>query len=113
MRHGEVGAGDEEPAAVSHQRRLLDLGSDHHPRRVAEHEDWDVEGVAELHEARGLVGPVAVNSASEVMRVVGDHANRLALEPDMNEVTMPSPKCWRISSTESTSAIVSITSRTL
>ena len=50
------------------------------PGRVAEKEDRQVERVAELHEARGLVGAVAVDRAGEVERVVGDDAERAALD---------------------------------
>ena len=56
-RHAEVGAGRRTARrAVAHQRRLLDLGPDHHAGRVAQEQDRQVEGVAELQEARGLVG---------------------------------------------------------
>ncbi len=43
-------------------------------------EQREVEGVAELHEARRLVGAVAVDRPGEVDRVVGDHADRAALD---------------------------------
>ena len=76
----EVGAGDEQPVAVAHERRLLHLGSHHDPRRVAQHEQRDVEGVEQLHEARRLVGAVAVDGAGEVGRVVGEDADGLALD---------------------------------
>ncbi len=39
-----------------------------------------VEGVAELHEAGGLVGPVAVDGPAQVRRVVGEDAHRPALD---------------------------------
>ena len=42
----------------------------------------DVEGVAQLHEARRLVGAVAVDRAAEVHRVVGDDADGPALDAD-------------------------------
>ena len=59
---------------------LLDLGADHDPRRVAQHQDRDVERVAQLHEAGRLVGPVAVDGAGEVVRVVGDDADGAPLD---------------------------------
>ena len=40
-----------------------------------------VEGVAELHEASGLVGSRRVDRTGEVRRVVGEHADRPALDP--------------------------------
>ena len=81
-RHGDVGAGDEQAADVADQRRLLGLGTHHDPGRVAEEEQRQVEGVAELHEARGLVGPVGVDGPGQVHRVVGDDAHRAPLDPD-------------------------------
>ena len=57
-------------------------GPDHDPGRVAQHEERDVEGVAQLHEAGRLVGAVAVDGAGEVVRVVGDHADRPALDAE-------------------------------
>ena len=50
------------------------------PGRVAEEQHRQVEGVAELHEARRLVGAVGVDRAGEVRRVVGDDAERPALD---------------------------------
>ena len=44
--------------------------------------DRQVEGVAELHEARGLVGAVGVDRAAEMLRIVGDQADRPALDAD-------------------------------
>ena len=44
--------------------------------------DRDVERVAELHEARALVGAVGIDRAREMMRIVGDHAHRPAFDAD-------------------------------
>ena len=44
--------------------------------------DRDVEGVAELHEARGLVAGRRVDRAAEMLWIVGDQAERLALDAD-------------------------------
>ena len=65
-RHREVGARDEQPAAVPHERGGLDLGPDHHPRCVDERHDRQAVRVAELHEAGRLVGAVAVDRTGEV-----------------------------------------------
>ena len=75
-RHGQVRAGDEHAAHVAHQRGLLGLRPDHEARRVAQQQDRQVERVAQLHEARRLVGGVGVDRAAEVRRVVGDDADR-------------------------------------
>src|SRR5947209_8795868 len=47
---------------------LLGLRPDHHARGVAEQQERQVEGVAELHEARRLVRAVAVDGAGQVAR---------------------------------------------
>ena len=57
-------------------RRALGIGTDHEAGRVAQRERWQAEGVAQLHEARGLVGAVGVDRAAQVRRIVGDHAER-------------------------------------
>ena len=77
----QVGTGDEQPAAVAHERRRLDVGPDHHPRRVDERHERQVEGVAQLHEAGRLVGCRRVDRPAEMPRVVGEDADRAALEP--------------------------------
>ena len=79
-RHREVGAGHEQPGAMTDQRGLLDLGSHHHAGRVAQEQDRDIEGIAKLQEARRLVRAVRVDGAREVRRVVGNNAERLALD---------------------------------
>jgi hypothetical protein len=58
----------------------FDVGSDHEAGGVAEEEDREVEGVAELHESGGLVGTVGVDGAAEVGGVVGDDADGAALD---------------------------------
>ena len=45
-------------------------------------EHRDVEGVAQLQEARALVGAVGIDRAGEVMRIVRDHAHRPAFDAD-------------------------------
>ena len=68
--------------AVAHQRGLFDFGADHDAGRVGEGEHGDVERLAELHEARGLVGAVAIDRAGQMHGVVGDHADRPAFDAD-------------------------------
>ena len=82
QRRGHVGADVEQPRAVAHQRGALDIRADHDARAVDQVEHRDVERVAQLHEARALVGAVGVDRAGEVMRIVGDHAHRPALDAD-------------------------------
>ena len=63
------------------QRRLLVFRADHVAGRIAQEQQRDVVRVAQLHEARCLVGAVGVDRAAEVHRVVGDHADRPAVDP--------------------------------
>jgi hypothetical protein len=77
--------------------------ADHEAGRVAERDDGQVEGVAELHEARRLVGGVGVDGAGQVERVVGDDADG---RPSMraSAVTIAAPNSRRSSSTLPSSA---------
>ncbi len=79
-RDGEAGADDEEPGDVADVGPGFDVGSDHEAGGVAEKEDREVEGVAELHEPGGLVGTVGVDGAAEMGGVVGDDADGAALD---------------------------------
>ncbi len=65
---------------MAHQRRLLGLGADHEARRVAQRQDRQVEGVAQLHEARRLVAGVGVDRAAQVAGVVRDQPHRPAFD---------------------------------
>ena len=76
------------------------------PGRVAQEQQRQVEGVAQLHEAGRLVGAVAVDGPAEVRRVVGDDAD--AAGPRCGRARSPcrAPKSRRSSSTEPVSASV-------
>ena len=93
---------------MAHLRGLLDFRTDHHAGRVAEREDRNVEGVAELHESRRLVAAIGVDRASEVARIVGDEAEGRCLRRAINAVIMPTPNAGRSSRTEPVSASVSM-----
>src|SRR6185312_12284653 len=45
-------------------------------------DNGNVEGVAELHEARGLVAGRCIDRAAEVLWIVGDQAERLSFDAD-------------------------------
>ena len=55
-------------------------GARQEARHVDEGDDRDVEGVAEAHEARGLARGVGVEHAGQHQRLVGDDADRAALD---------------------------------
>ena len=80
-RHGQVGAGDEHPADMADGGARFVLGSDHEPRRVAQEHDRQIERVAQLQEAGGLVGAVGVDRTAEMRGIVGDDARRPAFDP--------------------------------
>ena len=82
---------------------LLRLRPDHEARRVAERDDRQAERVAQLHEARRLVGAGPVDRARQVHRVVGDQPERW---PSMriSAVIMPGANSGRSSSTQPVSA---------
>ncbi len=57
-----------------------DLGADHEARRVAQRDDRQAVRVAQLHEARRLVGRLRVDRAAQVVRVVGHQPHGPALD---------------------------------
>ena len=77
-----IGQGDEDVVALAGEAGALDVGADHHPGRVDQHEDGNVEAVAELGEAAELVCAIAVDRSAEMLVVVGDHADRVTFNPD-------------------------------
>src|SRR5579871_329244 len=82
QRHRQVRADDEQPRAVAHERRLLDLGADHHTRRVRERQHRQVEGLTDLQEPRGLVRAVGVDRPAQETRIVGEEAKRPPFDAD-------------------------------
>ncbi len=58
---------------VAYGRRALGRRADHEAGRVAQEQHGQLERVAQLHEARRLVGAVGVDRAAQVGRIVGDH----------------------------------------
>ena len=67
---------------MAHEGGFFGFRADHVAGVVAERQQRDVVGVAELHEAGGLVGGVAVDGAAEMQGVVGHHADRPAFYAD-------------------------------
>src|SRR3954451_13480607 len=67
LRHGRVGHGLEHLGSVADDPRLLDLRPDHEPGHVHQEQQRDVEGVAEVDEARGLVGRVVVEDPAQLL----------------------------------------------
>ena len=59
---------------------VLDLRADHEAGHVLEEDERDVEGVAEVDEARRLVGGVVVEDPGQLLGLVGDDPDRLAAE---------------------------------
>jgi len=88
--HAQRGADHEEPARVPHLGACLDVGSDHESRRVDQRDDRQAVRVAQLQEARELVGRLDVDRTGKVRRVVRHQTDRL---PSMRAgaVWMPAP----------------------
>jgi len=78
--HAHAGTDHEHAAHVADEGRSLGIRSNHETGRVAQGNDRQVEGIAELQEARRLVGRVRVDGAAEVHRVVGQHPDRPTVE---------------------------------
>ena len=80
LRHGGLGEGVEQLCAVADDAGLLLGDARQVARHVGEGDDGDAEGVAEAHEAGGLVAGIAVQHPGHVPRLVGDDAHRLAAQ---------------------------------
>mgnify|MGYP000283029322 CR=1 FL=1 len=78
--HGEAARHHEEPARVAHHGVLLLRRTHHEAWGVAEGHNGQVEGIAQLHEACGLVGAVTVDGAREVNWVICDETHRFACD---------------------------------
>ena len=78
LRHRRARDRVEHLRAVADDAGLLDLRADHEARHVLQEEQRDAEGVAEVDEARGLVGGVVLEDAAEVLGLVGDDARPAA-----------------------------------
>ena len=79
LRHGGLGERVHELGAVTDHAELLLLGAGHEARRVDEHDERQPERVAGADEARALGRGLGVEHAAQVARLVGDHADRLAV----------------------------------
>ena len=78
--HGGLAHRREHLGAVTDDALALDLRADHEPGDVAQVEQGDTEGVAQRDEAGRLVGRVDEEHAALHGRVVGDDAERVAVE---------------------------------
>jgi len=83
QRHGETSPGHKHAGDMTHDRGLLRFGPHHEAGRVAQRHDRNVKGIAKLHETRGLIARRRIDRATEMLRIVGDQPERLAL--DANE----------------------------
>ena len=81
LRHGGARDGVEHLRAVPDDPGVLDLRADHEAGHVHQEEQRDAVGVAEVDEARRLVGGVVLEDAAEVTRLVGHDPHRAAAHP--------------------------------
>ena len=70
-----------ELGAVADHPAPLEVLAGLEPRGVDERQQRDVEAVAPLDEARGLLGCLDVDGAGPLLRLVGDHADGPPVEP--------------------------------
>ena len=80
LRHGGLGHRGDHLRAVPDDALPLDLAADHEAGHVGEVEQRDVERVAQPDEPGGLVGGVDEQHAALHRRVVGDDADRTAVD---------------------------------
>ena len=79
-RHGRRGVRVHQLGAVADHAAPLEVASRLEAGRVDEREDREVERVAPLHEARRLARRLDVERAGPEHRLVGDDADRSAVE---------------------------------
>ena len=80
LRHGRFADRADHLRAVADDAFALDLRADHEARHVGEEQQRDVERVARLDEARGLVGRVAEQHAALVLGLVRDDPDRVPVQ---------------------------------
>ncbi len=80
-RHARLEHRRHRPRALADGGGLLPRGSDYEPGLIEEVHRRDMEGVAEVDEARHLLAPVGRQPAAVVVRVVGDDPHRVPIEP--------------------------------
>jgi hypothetical protein len=78
---GRLGVGVDQLRAAADDAVPLLVGAGQEAGHVDERQHRDVERVAGAHEARRLLGRVDVEAAGELHRLVGDDADRAALDP--------------------------------
>ena len=81
LRDGRLGVGVDQLGAAADDAVPLLLGAGQEAGHVDEGQHRDVERVAGPHEPGGLLGRVDVQRAGELHRLVGDDADRAALDP--------------------------------
>ena len=81
LRDGGLGVGVDQLRAAPDDALPLLRRAGQEAGHVDEGQHRDVEGVAGAHEPRRLLGGVDVEAAGELRRLVGDDADRVALDP--------------------------------
>ena len=65
---------------MADEGELLVFRAHHVAGGIAQRDDGQIEGVAQLQEAGGLVGGIAVDRPAQMRRVVGYHPNRATFD---------------------------------
>ncbi|OPY92442.1 MAG: hypothetical protein A4E73_01132 [Syntrophaceae bacterium PtaU1.Bin231] len=71
---------DKHAAAMAHVGALFDLRPHHEPRRIAQRQNRQTVGIAQLHVMRRLVRAFCFNGSAQVLAVVGDHTEGPAFD---------------------------------
>ena len=90
-RHGRVAVGVQQLRAVPDDAAVLLVDAGQEAGDVQQGDDRDVEGVAHLDEAGGLLGGLDVQHAGQRLRLVGDDADHLAVQPGQRADDVASP----------------------
>ena len=92
--------GAQRARAAAHRAAPLGVGADHEARLVDEVHDRQAERVAQVDEARELVGRVRRQAAAVVLGVGREHADRAPVEAARARVISGGPKRRPISKTD-------------
>ena len=76
VRHAQMRRSNEHARNVPHLRLFFHIGPDHEAGCIHQTHNGQAVRVAQLHEARRLVGRVGIDRAAQVRRVVGQQTHR-------------------------------------
>ena len=75
QRHVDVGTHHKHSARVTYQSSLFTFRPHHDAGTIAQGKNGDIEGIADLHETRALVGGIAINGTGKMVWIVSEDAH--------------------------------------